>query len=68
MDDHHSTPCCERCGEPVGVYEPLWFERDDGAIEGSSILNLRSRGLEPRRLRVWHAACRPSEGRGRTGS
>jgi hypothetical protein len=47
---------CARCGDTVGVHEPMWFEHRDGTIRSSSLLNIRA---AERRLahRVFHAGC-----------
>jgi hypothetical protein len=33
---------CERCGEPIGVYEPIWWQRPDGSIIASGYLPVMS--------------------------
>jgi hypothetical protein len=44
---------CTRCGDRIGVYEPLWIALADGTLRASSYLNLDEHQLdEPARL--WH--------------
>jgi hypothetical protein len=47
---------CTRCGERIGIYEPLWSEFPDGTLHPSSYLNLSH---EQRRgdSRLWHLGC-----------
>lgn len=37
--DHH--PTCARCGDRIGAYEPLCWQRLDGRVTTSSILRAR---------------------------
>jgi hypothetical protein len=32
---------CAVCGDRIGVYEPLWWQRADGAVVASSLLRVR---------------------------
>ena len=59
MDDDLSFLVCTRCGDRIGVFEPLWVELSDGTIHSSSFLNLGQHlGNEARRrARFWHAGC-----------
>jgi len=57
MHDDHPNPSCSHCGGRVGVYERLWFERGDGEVLTSSILNLRREGVDPLGVRLWHLEC-----------
>lgn len=61
MADDRSRPSCVRCGERVGVYERLWFERHDGVVVPSSVLTLWRQGVDPLGLSLWHHACLPEE-------
>ena len=51
-------PTCARCGDPIGVYEPMWWEQPDGSIVDSARLALgedaRSGGA---RSRFFHHGC-----------
>lgn len=33
-------PRCARCGDPIGVYEPMWSEQPDGTIVDSALLTI----------------------------
>lgn len=55
MDDDQILTCAQ-CGEPIGVFEPLYADQPDGQVTRSSYLNLGSE-LRRRRLRVWHLQC-----------
>ena len=59
MDDDLSFLVCTRCGDRIGVFEPLWVELSDGTIHSSSFLNLGQHlgNEECRRARFWHAGC-----------
>jgi hypothetical protein len=57
MPDGRSIPSCSHCGERVGVYERLWFERGDGEVLPSSILNMRRDGVDPLGVALWHPQC-----------
>jgi len=47
---------CARCGDRIGVYEPLWVELGDGTLHSSSYLELGGyKSHEPWRL--WHQGC-----------
>lgn len=46
---------CDRCGERLGVYEPLVLEFSDGTVLHGGLLALRDRAGGDARLR--HARC-----------
>jgi hypothetical protein len=53
-------PLCSGCGEPIGVYGPLWrLDRRTGA-ERTSWLHLPASGGTTGDL--WHATCAEAEG------
>jgi hypothetical protein len=55
--DHNRPPLvCTRCGERIGVYEPLWLELADGILRSSSFLSLGEHEL-PEPARLWHHGC-----------
>jgi hypothetical protein len=63
-DDHHvhdltdTPPSCGHCGHPIGVYEPLVYERADGAPVTSAYLRLPDDVREARApTTFFHAAC-----------
>ncbi len=33
-------PRCARCGDRIGVYEPMWSEQPDGTIVDSALLTI----------------------------
>jgi hypothetical protein len=50
-------PRCARCGDAIGVYEPVWWELSDGSITDSGLLAL---GYDPGRhsdSRFYHRGC-----------
>ena len=47
---------CAACAEPVGIFDPVWLERSDGAIEEATALSVRAQGLQDG-ARLWHHAC-----------
>jgi hypothetical protein len=52
---------CDRCGDRLGIYEPLLVRYPDGRIDRSSYLNL------PEHVRAelsacFHAQCVPADG------
>jgi hypothetical protein len=54
-------PVCVGCGEPIGVYEPLWRVDPRLGAEPTSWLRLpesASTGIES----LWHATCAEAEG------
>jgi hypothetical protein len=60
--DHNRPPLlCARCGERIGVYEPLWLERGDGSLCSSSYLNLDQHEWHER-SRLWHHGCLAPDG------
>ena len=55
---------CDRCGERIGIYEPLWWHLPDGSMLPSAFLPM---SLSPYQLRLgsrfYHRNCLvPSEG------
>ncbi len=55
--DHYQPPLvCARCGDRIGVYEPLWIALADGTLRASSYLNLDEHELDER-ARLWHHGC-----------
>ena len=61
MPDDRSNPSCAHCGDRVGVYERLWFDRGNGELVTSSLLKLRRDGFDPLRGSLWHLDCLPAE-------
>jgi hypothetical protein len=47
---------CARCGEVVGVHEPIWFDHRDGTIRCTSLLNVNATERRMAR-RVLHTGC-----------
>jgi len=47
---------CDRCGDVIGVYEPVWIEHDDGRITEGSLLGLDSDSRRKVR-RTFHRDC-----------
>jgi hypothetical protein len=54
MDDQF--PCCSRCGDRIGVYERIWVQHEDGALEESAFLRIRISDLA-RPIRLFHGGC-----------
>ncbi len=49
---------CDRCGDRIGVYEPIWWRMPDGSIVPSAFLPMRSsREFGRGSSRYFHAAC-----------
>jgi hypothetical protein len=48
---------CGSCRERLGVYEPVWQERDDGSRVLTSIAGLMHEAGDPARARLFHADC-----------
>ena len=58
-----SRPVCGRCGDRIGVYEPIWLALDDGTLVASALLNLDDHG--PRIQgdpRLFHVGCLDADG------
>ena len=53
-------PLCPGCGEPVGVYEPLWMITREAGAELTSWLKLGPSLPTP--VALWHVACAEGEG------
>lgn len=53
----HAFPTCVRCGDRIGVYEPIWWEQPDGRLEACGVLALRERGVDPLTARLLHLGC-----------
>src|SRR5215207_947404 len=53
-------PVCPGCGDPIGVYEPLWRLAAEVGAEQTSWLRLPERhaGIES----LWHLECAEAEG------
>ena len=61
MDENRPPLLCARCGDRIGVYEPVWLELADGALRSSSYLNL-DRYAPYERSRLWHLGCLAPDG------
>lgn len=53
-------PLCPGCGQPIGVYEPLWRIAPEVGAERTNWLDraATASGIEW----LWHAACAEAEG------
>jgi hypothetical protein len=61
VDQSSEWLLCARCGDRIGVYEPIWLGLVDGSFHRSSYLNLGDHpGHDPSRL--WHLDCLIPEG------
>jgi hypothetical protein len=56
-------PLCPGCGEPVGVYEPLWAITREAGAELTSWLQISPSPTAA--VALWHASC--AEGHGIPG-
>jgi hypothetical protein len=56
VEDRKPLLVCARCGDRIGVYEPLWAELADGTLHSSSYLNLARCDLH-HESRFWHLGC-----------
>jgi hypothetical protein len=54
MNSLDSRPLCARCGDRIGVYEPIWLEQPDGTRVRSGLLAL---GEAPLDGRLFHSDC-----------
>jgi hypothetical protein len=53
-------PVCQACGEPIGVYEPLWHVGLRTGAQSTAWLQLQlDEGV---RGQLWHAACAEADG------
>jgi len=59
VNHDRSELVCARCGDRIGVYEPLWLELADGTACTGSYIGLRTGPQEWSRL--WHLGCLPIE-------
>ena len=50
-------PLCAGCGEPIGVYEPLWLVDPPLGARRTNWLQLKNHSGE-----LWHAVCAESGG------
>jgi hypothetical protein len=49
---------CDRCGEPIGAYEELWWRRPDGSIIDASFTNVQKEGWrDDPASKFYHRAC-----------
>lgn len=52
-----NRPWCERCGQALGVYEPLIWLSPDGPVE-TGLLGLRDESMcDPDSARLLHRGC-----------
>jgi hypothetical protein len=49
-----ARPHCDYCGEPIGVFEPLWLEQDHGRVRLGSVVTL---DRSERDRCMWHSGC-----------
>jgi hypothetical protein len=61
LDHTRSSSVCARCGDRIGVYEPLWLELADGTLQSSSFLSLDQYASHAQ-ARVWHHGCLAPDG------
>jgi hypothetical protein len=54
MKSVDSRPVCARCGDHIGVYEPIWLEQPDGTRVRSGLLALEDAPLAGR---LFHSGC-----------
>lgn len=54
MNPMSPRPVCAACGDRIGMYEPLWLQKDDGTVVSSALLEL---GSEPGEARMFHSGC-----------
>ena len=55
-----NRPSCPHCGEPIGVYEPVWRVAPELGAELTSWLRVKPR-LGPLDT-LWHTACAEADG------
>ena len=49
---------CARCGDLIGVYEPMWSEQPDGSIVDSALLTIGEDACkEHAHSRFFHHGC-----------
>lgn len=48
---------CARCGDRIGVYEPFWLRRPDGALMNTAFLPLRASGSDGADGSLFHLGC-----------
>lgn len=60
MNPLDGIPRCARCGDRIGVYEPVWLERSDGTRVRSGRLTL---GDVPAGGRLFHLGCLAGDNR-----
>jgi hypothetical protein len=49
---------CDRCGDRIGVYERMWWQKPDGSVVPSAFLPMRSsREFDGDSSRCFHADC-----------
>ena len=53
-------PLCPGCGEPIGVYEPLWMITREAGAELTSWLQLSASTMAA--VGLWHASCAEGDG------
>jgi hypothetical protein len=53
-------PVCQACGEPIGVYEPLWHVGLLSGAQPTAWLELQL--TEDVERELWHAACAEADG------
>ena len=54
-------PLCPGCGEPIGVYEPLWVITREAGAELTSWLRF-SASTTTAAKELWHASCAEGDG------
>jgi hypothetical protein len=48
---------CAACGDRIGVYEPLFWQRPDGIVISSSLLRMRDDPAFAPDAVLWHDTC-----------
>ena len=59
--NQHDRPTCPGCGEPIGVYEPLWRVHPLLGAQPTSWMGLGP-GAPSSSEALWHAACAEADG------
>ncbi len=56
MDRAHLT--CSRCGDPIGVYEPAWWQQPNGSIiDAAYLATIADARASDLQSRFYHRRC-----------
>jgi hypothetical protein len=55
---------CASCGDRIGFYEPIWWQRADGSLTATGLLSLPPEAEAASGGRLFHLGCLAPDGIG----